>query len=58
MSLMQQILLILLILFIILFWLITSGNINIIILTNLLVLFIHLNYIIYNYLQRRQSLLT
>lgn len=58
MSLMQQILLILLILFIILFWLITSGNINIIILTNLLVLFIHLNYIIYNYLQRRPSLLT
>ena len=55
MALTQQILLILLILFIILFCLIIIGNINILIWTPLLFLFIHLDYIIYSYLQRRHK---
>jgi len=55
MALTQQILLILLILFIILFCLIIIGNINILIWTHLLFLFIHLDYIIYSYLQRRHK---
>ena len=55
MALTQQILLILLILFIVLFWLTITGNINILIWTHLLFLFIHLDYIIYSYLRRRHK---